>query len=151
MLRSELNDVLKQAMKAKDQQTLTTVRLILAALKDRDIQARSNGNLDGVPEQEILEMLQKMVKQRRESIALYDQGGRDDLVAKEEAEIGVIERFLPKPLDEAETEAAIDSVVDELDAASIKDMGRVMAVLKERYPGRMEFGRASQLVKKRLS
>lgn len=151
MLRSELNDALKQAMKAKDQQTLTTVRLILAALKDRDIQARSNGNLDGVPEQEILEMLQKMVKQRRESIALYDQGGRDDLVAKEEAEIGVIERFLPKPLDEAETEAAIDSVVEELDAASIKDMGRVMAVLKERYPGRMEFGRASQLVKKRLS
>jgi len=151
MLRSELNDALKQAMKAKDQQTLTTVRLILAALKDRDIQARSNGNLDGVPDQEILEMLQKMVKQRRESIALYDQGGRDDLVAKEEAEIAVIERFLPKPLDEAETEAAIDSVVGELEASSIKDMGRVMAVLKERYPGRMEFGRASQLVKKRLS
>jgi len=151
MLRSELNDALKQAMKAKDQQTLATVRLILAALKDRDIQARSSGNLDGVPEQDILEMLQKMVKQRRESIALYDQGGRADLVAKEEAEIGVIERFLPKPLDEAETEAAIDSVVVELEAASIKDMGRVMAVLKERYPGRMEFGRASQLVKKRLA
>lgn len=151
MLRSELNDTLKLAMKAKDQQTLATVRLILAALKDRDIQARSSGNLDGVPEQEILEMLQKMVKQRRESIALYQQGARADLVAKEEAEIAVIERFLPKPLDEAETEAAIESAVAETEASSIKDMGRVMAILKERYPGRMEFGRASQLVKKRLA
>lgn len=150
MLRNELNDAMKQAMKAKDQQCLATVRLILAALKDRDIQARGSGNLDGVADQEILEMLQKMVKQRRESIALYEQGGRADLVAKEEAEIAVIERFLPKPLDEAETEAAVEAAIAELEAGSIKEMGRVMAVLKERYPGRMEFGKASQLVKKRL-
>lgn len=151
MLRNELNDALKEAMKSKDQQTLATVRLILAALKDRDIQARGSGNVDGVDDQEILEMLQKMVKQRRESIELYRKGGRDDLVAKEEAEIGVIERFLPKPLGEAETEAAVEAAIAEVEASSIKEMGQVMALLKARYPGQMEFGKASQLVKKRLS
>lgn len=150
MLRKELNDALKQAMKAKDQQSLTTVRLILAALKDRDIQARGTGNVDGIPDQDILEMLQKMVKQRRESIELYEKGGRADLVAKEQAEIAVIERFLPRPLDEAETEAAVEEAIAELGASSVKDMGRVMALLKQRYPGRMDFAQAGQRVKQRL-
>jgi len=151
MLRSELNDALKGAMKAKDQQALATVRLILAALKDRDIQARSSGNADGIDDQEILELLQKMVKQRRESIVLYEKGGRDDLVAREEAEIAVIERFLPQGLSAEETEAAIDQAIAEVEAQSIKDMGRVMALLKERYAGRMEFAKASQMVKQRLA
>lgn len=151
MLRSELNDALKGAMKAKDQQALATVRLILAALKDRDIQARSSGNADGIDDQEILDMLQKMVKQRRESIVLYEKGGRDDLVAKEEAEIAVIERFLPQGLSAEETEAAVEEAIAETEAQSIKDMGRVMALLKERYAGRMEFAKASQMVKQRLA
>lgn len=151
MLRSELNDALKGAMKAKDQQALATVRLILAALKDRDIQARSSGNADGIDDQEILELLQKMVKQRRESIVLYEKGGRDDLVAREEAEIAVIERFLPQGLSAEETEAAVDQAIAEVEAQSIKDMGRVMALLKERYAGRMEFAKASQMVKQRLA
>jgi|SRR5690625_498876 len=151
MLRNKFNESLKEAMRAKDQQALATIRLILAALKDRDIQARSSGSTDGVEEQEILEMLQKMVKQRRESIALYEKGNRDDLVAREQAEIEVIERFLPKALDEAESEAAIEAAVEEAGATSIKDMGRVMALLKERYPGRMDFAKASQSVKQRLA
>ena len=151
MLRSELNDALKGAMKAKDQQALATVRLILAALKDRDIQARSSGNADGIDDQEILELLQKMVKQRRESIVLYEKGGRDDLVAREEAEIAVIERFLPQGLSAEQTEAAVDQAIAEVEAQSIKDMGRVMALLKERYAGRMEFAKASQMVKQRLA
>lgn len=150
MLRNELNDALKTALKTKDQTALATVRLILAALKDRDIQARGEGNSDGISEDEILEMLQKMIKQRRESIELYRQGNRQDLVDKEAAEIGVIERFLPKPLDEEETRSAVDEVIEETGAGSVKDMGRVMAMLKQRYPGRMDFSRASALVKERL-
>ncbi|WP_366556204.1 GatB/YqeY domain-containing protein [Aquibaculum sediminis] len=151
MLRSELNDALKGAMKAKDQQALATVRLILAALKDRDIQARSSGNADGIDDQEILEILQKMVKQRREAIVLYEKAGREDLVAREEAEIAVVERFLPQGLSGAETEAAVEQAIAEVEAQSIKDMGRVMALLKERYAGRMEFAKASQMVKQRLA
>jgi len=142
---------LKAAMRSKDQQALATIRLILAALKDRDIQARGSGKDEGIDDQEILEMLQKMVKQRRESIALYEKGNREDLVAREKAEIEVIERFLPKALDEEETQSAINEAVEEVGATSIKEMGRVMALLKERYPGRMDFAKASQLVKQRLT
>lgn len=151
MLRSQFNDSLKAAMRSKDQQALATIRLILAALKDRDIQARGSGKDEGIDDQEILEMLQKMVKQRRESIALYEKGNREDLVAREKAEIEVIERFLPKALDEEETQSAINGAVEEVGATSIKEMGRVMALLKERYPGRMDFAKASQLVKQRLT
>ncbi|HLW26743.1 MAG TPA: GatB/YqeY domain-containing protein [Kiloniellales bacterium] len=151
MLRSQFNDSLKAAMRSKDQQALATIRLILAALKDRDIQARGSGKDEGIDDQEILEMLQKMVKQRRESIALYEKGNREDLVAREKAEIEVIERFLPKALDEEETQSAINEAVEEVGATSIKEMGRVMALLKERYPGRMDFAKASQLVKQRLT
>lgn len=151
MLRSELNDALKQALKNKDQQTLGTVRLILAALKDRDIAARGVGNCDGISEEEVLDMLQKMVKQRRESIELYAKGDRQDLVDKEQAEIDVIQRFMPQQLDDGETRTAVEQTIAELEAASIKDMGRVMAALKERYAGRMDFSKASALAKGQLA
>ena len=151
MLREDLNDSLKRAMKEKDSQCVATVRLILAALKDRDIQARGNGNSDGVPEADILEMLRKMVKQRREAMEMYRQGRRQDLVEKEAAEIAVIERFLPKPMDEEATARVIGDLIEELEADSIKDMGRVMSTLKERFAGRMDFSRASALVKELLA
>lgn len=151
MLRTELNDALKEALKDQDKQTLGTVRLILAALKDRDIAARGAGNCDGIPEEEVLDMLQKMVKQRRESIDLYAKGDRQDLVEKEQAEIDVIQRFMPQQLDEGETRAAVDGMIVELEAGSIKDMGRVMAALKERYAGRMDFAKASALAKGQLA
>lgn len=150
MLRQQLTDALKEAMRAKDQRALATIRLILAALKDRDIQARTEGRGNGVEEPEILEMLQKMVRQRRDAIELYARGQRPDLVEREEQEITVVERFLPKPLEQAEAEQAVSAAIEEAGAASIKDMGRVMALLKERYGGRMDFARASQQVKARL-
>ena len=151
MLRSELNDALKVAVKAKEQIAVTTLRLILAALKDRDIAARGKGNCDGIEDTEILEMLQKMVRQRREAIELYRQGDRQELVEKEAKEIDVIERFLPQPLGEAEMTGAIGEIMSELEAKSLKDMGRVMGALKERFPGRMDFGKASAIVKERLA
>lgn len=151
MLRSELNDALKTALKAKEQIAVTTLRLILAALKDRDIAARGKGNCDGIVEEEILEMLQKMVRQRRDAMDLYRQGGRPELVEKEAKEIEVIERFLPKRLGEAEMKGAIGEIMTELEAKSIKDMGRVMGALKERFAGRMDFGKASAIVKERLA
>ena len=151
MLRARLNDDLKHALKAKDQLAVATLRLILAALKDRDIAARSKGNSDGVADDAILELLQKMVRQRRESIEAYQNGGRQDLAEREAAEIEVIKRFLPKELDEAEVQSAIEQTITELKASSIKDMGKVIGTLKERYAGRMDFGKASQMVKQRLA
>ena len=150
MLRQQLNEALKEAMRSKDQRTLATVRLIMAGLKDRDIQARTNGTGDCISDDEILDLLQKMVKQRREAMEIYEQGNRSDLVEKEAAEIEVLERFLPRQLDESETKAAVDEMIQELDAGNVKDMGRVMAALKERYAGRMDFARASQQVKQAL-
>lgn len=150
MLRAQFTDTLKEAMKAKDERTLSTVRMIIAALKTKDIDARGKGNTDGIPEEEILSMLQTMVKQRRESIALYQQGNRQDLVDKEQAEIAVIERFLPKAMDEAEAAAAIGTVIKDLGAAGMKDMGKVMAELKSRYAGRMDFSKVSAAVKAQL-
>jgi len=151
MLRSQLNDALKVALKQKDSIGVSTLRLILAALKDRDIAARGRGQTEGIEEPEILEMLQKMIKQREDSIEAYEKGGRPDLVEREKAEIEVIRRFMPQPLSEAETHHAIDGLISELDAGSIKDMGRVMGALKERFPGRMDFGLASRLVKEKLA
>ena len=151
MLRDELNHSLKEAMRARDQQALTTVRLILAALKDRDIQARSEGQGDGIGDDEILDMLTKMVKQRREAMSLYEKGNRQDLVDKEQNEIEVIQRFLPQQRSEAELETAVQQAIGELEADSVKDMGRVMGVLKQRYAGRMDFGKASGLAKAKLS
>jgi len=150
MFRTRLNEALKTAMKAKDKRATSTLRLILAALKDRDIAARSRGKSDGVGEDEILDMLQKMVRQRQDSIEIYQKGDRPDLVEKEQGEIEVIESFLPKQLSDDETLAAVEAVIGELEASSIKDMGRVMGELKSRFAGRMDFGKASGLVKARL-
>ena len=151
MLRQQLSDALKAAAKSGEKRALATVRLILAALKDRDIAARGRGNPDGVRDDEILELLQKMVKQRQEAIELYRRGQRPDLVQQEEEEIAVISRFLPRALDEDDTRRAVEGVMTELSAGSIKDMGRVMATLKERFAGRMDFTKASALVKAKLA
>jgi uncharacterized protein YqeY len=152
MLRQEISEALKTAMKAKDMRATSTLRLILAALKDRDIAFRGDGGGDGgVSEEMILEMLQKMIKQRHDSIEQYEKGNRPDLVEQEKAEIDIIKTFLPKQMGEDEVAAAIDALVAEIGAASIKDMGRTMAALKERFAGRMDFAKASQLVKSRLA
>jgi len=151
MLRQRLNDALKAAMKARDQRSVSTLRLVLAQLKDRDIAARPAGNASGIGEGEIEEMLLKMVKQRQESIVLYKQGNRPDLVQQEEEEIAVIERFMPKQLDEEEAAAAVEAAIAETGAQSVKEMGKVMAKLKERFAGRMDFAKAGALVKQRLS
>jgi hypothetical protein len=150
MLRARLNDELKVAMKAKDQRATSTLRLILAALKDRDIAARDRGVTDGIGEDEIVEMMQKMVRQRRESIELYEKGNRPELAQQEAEEITVIERFLPKQLSEPEMQEAVASTIDEVGAKTIKDMGKVMAALKTNFAGRMDFGKAGALVKQKL-
>jgi uncharacterized protein YqeY len=150
MLRQQFNEALKTAMLARDVRTVSTVRLIVAALKDRDIAARGRGVSDGISDDEILQMLQQMVKQRRESITLYEQGARLDLAQQEMEEIDIIGRFMPKQMSDAETTAAVGQVLSEIDAKTLKDMGRTMAVLKERFAGRMDFTKASQIVKGRL-
>ena len=150
MLRTRLNDALKAAMKAKETRTIATVRLILAALKDRDIAARGKGNLEGIDEDGILAMLQSMIKQRRESIVLYEKGKRPELARQEAEEITVIEQFLPRQLAEDEMAEAVMAVIQDVEAKSLKDMGRTMAALKERYAGRMDFAKASARVKEQL-
>ena len=138
-------------MKDKDQLAVSTVRLIIAKLKEQDIEARGKGKTDGIGEPEIQQMLQSMIKQRRESIALYEQGGRADLAEKERGEIAIIERFLPKQLSDAELEAAVKEVIATVGAQGRKDMGRTMAALRERYAGQMDSAKASQVVKRLLS
>jgi uncharacterized protein len=150
MLRQAFTDRLKQALKAGDARTLSTTRLILAGLKDRDIAARGQGNAEGISEAEIQRMLQAMIKQRRESIALYEQGNRADLAQREREEIGVIESFLPRQLEEGEIESAVKAVIAETGAAGMKDMGRVMAMLRERHAGVMDFSRAGIIVRRLL-
>jgi uncharacterized protein len=150
MLRQQFNEALKTAMLAKDARTVSTVRLIVAALKDRDIAARPRGVTDGIPDEEVLQMLQQMVKQRRESITLYEQGGRLELAQQENEEIEIINRFLPKQMSEAEMTEAVKAVIAEIEAKTLKDMGRVMAVLKERFAGTMDFTKASLTVKGQL-
>jgi uncharacterized protein YqeY len=149
MLRESLTEALKTALKDRDQKGVSTIRLILAALKDRDIAARPKG-IEQIPEAEILGLLQGMIKQRRESIVLYDKGGRADLVAGETAEIAVIERFLPKQMDEAAMQQAIKQAIAATGAAGIKDMGKVMAELKAKHAGALDFSRAGPLVKAEL-
>ncbi|HEV2746138.1 MAG TPA: GatB/YqeY domain-containing protein [Allosphingosinicella sp.] len=150
MIRDEIKAAQVAAMKAGDRQRTAAIRLILSALKNRDIELRT---ADRAPDDNVLvtEVLQKMIKQRRESIALYEQGGRADLVAAEQAEVEIIEGFLPRQMDEGETEAAIEAIVAETGASSVKDMGRVMAALKERHAGEVDMSKASALVKARLS
>jgi hypothetical protein len=151
ILRSRFAEDLKAAMKAQDKCRMATLRLILATLKDRDIAAREEGNEEGIGEDRILDMLAKMIRQRRDSIGLYEQAGRDDLARQEAEEITVIEGYLPKPLDEAETAEAVRETIAELGAASAKDMGRTMAALKARYAGRMDFAKASALAREALA
>jgi len=151
-MRDRLSQATKDAMKAQDKQRLSTLRLISAALKDRDIAARvdekgvSSGR-DKITDQEFASLLQKMIKQRRDSITAFEQGGRQELAKQEAAEIAVIEEFLPKQMGDAEAAAAIAAVIKEVGAASQKDMGKVMAALKARYAGQMDFGKASGQVK----
>ncbi len=151
MLREHLSDRLKQAMKSKEANVVSTIRLILTAVKDRDIAARGKGNADGISDQDILQVLLTMVRQREEAIVLYEKGGREELVRREAEEIGVIRTFLPRQLDDDELAEAVRSIVDEIGAASLKDMGRTMAALKGRYAGRMDFTKASAVVKAELT
>ncbi len=150
MLREELGDALKDAVRAKEKRKTSTLRLILAAIKDRDIAGREGGNRDGVSDDEILQILQKMVKQRRESISTYESAGRLELAEQEGEEIEIIEAFLPQQMNDAEVEAAVAAVVEELGCSGLKDMGRIMALLRERHAGQMDFGKASSFAKERL-
>ena len=150
MLRERFTDALKQAMKEKDALVVSTVRLVIAKLKEQDIEARGKGKTDGIGDAEIQQMLQSMIKQRRESIGLYEQGGRPELAEKERGEIAIIERFLPKQLSDAELESAVKDMIAAVGAASIKDMGRTMATLRERYAGQIDNAKASQVVKRLL-
>jgi len=145
--RSELNTAMKEAMRSKNQTALSTIRLINAALKDRDITARGNGKADGVEESEILSMLQSMIKQRQESAKVYCDAGREELAEREEAEIEVIKQFLPQQLGEDEVKAAIETIIADTGADSIKDMGKIMGVLKSQYAGQIDMGKAGGLVK----
>ncbi|MCB9980461.1 MAG: GatB/YqeY domain-containing protein [Rhodospirillales bacterium] len=149
--RGEFNTALKSAMKNKDLIAISTIRLILAALKDKDIVARMEGNGDGITESEVLSMLQSMIKQRRESARTYAEAERFDLAEREEKEIKVIESFLPHQLDDHEVSTVIEQLIKELGAGDIKDMGRIMAELKTRYAGQMDMGRVSGLVKQKLA
>jgi hypothetical protein len=151
MLRARFNEQLKTAMKEKNARTLSTVRLVLAKLKERDIEERGKGNADGLSDVEIQQMLQGMVKQRRESIELYEKGGRQELAQQEREEIQIIEGFLPQQMGEAELDAAVRAAIAETGAASAKDMGRVMAVLRDRHAGSMDMSKASATAKKLLS
>jgi len=149
-LREDVAAAMKDALKAKDQAALATMRLISAALKDRDIAARGNGNPDGIGDDEILSMMQTMIKQRTESAKMYRDGGRPELAEAEEAEIQIITGFLPTQLGAAEVDAAIAAAIAATDSGSIKDMGQVMAHLKSAHAGQMDFSTASQKVKAAL-
>jgi uncharacterized protein YqeY len=149
-MREAFTERLKAAMRAKDTRTLSTVRLVLAALKDRDVAARGTGNPSGIADAEILRMLQGMVKQRRESIALYRQGNRPELAQQEEEEIAIIESFLPQQLNDDQMAAAAKAAIAETGASGVKDMGRVMGVLRERHAGVIDLARAGAIVKQLL-
>ena len=150
MLREAFTERLKAAMRAKDTRTLSTVRLVLAGLKERDVAARSAGNPAAIADPEILRMLQGMVKQRRESIALYRQGNRPELAQQEEEEIAIIESFLPRQMSEDEIATAAKAAIADTGAAGPKDMGRVMAALRERHAGTIDLARAGAAVKQLL-
>jgi uncharacterized protein YqeY len=150
-LRTRITDALKQAMKDKDAARLSTLRLINAAIKDKDIAARATGNDEGVPDSEVLAILGKMVKQRMESARAYEEGGRLDLAERERSEIETIEEYLPRQLSEDETNAAVKAAIAEIGAESIRDMGKVIGALKGRYTGQMDFGRVGPMVKDLLS
>lgn len=150
MLREQISTALKDSIKAKEACATATLRLITAAVKDRDIAARDKGNQDGISDQEILSLMQSMIKQRHESAAAYEAGKRQDLADREREEITVIERFLPKQMSSDEVTKAVDWVIKETGSDCIKDMGKCMGMLKEKYAGQMDFSKASALVKDRL-
>jgi len=148
-MREDLNAALKTAMKSRDKRRMSTLRLINAAIKDRDIAARSSGG-DGVSDTEILEIMAKMIRQRRESVITYEEAGRLELAQQEAEEIAIIQDFMPRQLGDEETRAAVVEVLNELDCNGLKDMGRAIGALKERYAGQMDFSKASKIVKERL-
>ena len=150
MLRPRLEEALKRAMKARETCRVATIRLILAALKDRDIAERGKGNGE-LDDNQILALLQTMIRQRRESIEQYERGGRIDLAEREAEEIAVIHTFLPPAIEGDDLVSAVSGVVSELNACTIKDMGRTMAHLKQKYPGRMDFAKASGVVREMLA
>ena len=150
-MRDILDKSLKDAMRARDTQKISTIRLINAAIKDRDIAIRSEDNLEGVSDQEILSILSKMIKQRKESAKQYEEGGRLELAQQEFEEIEIIENFLPRQLDINETEQIVKKIILEINANSLRDMGKVMSLLKENYSGKMDFGKAGVVAKELLS
>jgi len=149
-LRDQFNEALKTAMKAKDARRVGTLRMILAAVKDRDIAARSEDNRELVSDEDLLTLLTKMVKQREESAEIYDKGNRPELAAQEREEIAIIREFMPRQMSAEEARTAISAVIAEVGAGSVKDMGKVMGALKARYAGQMDFGKAGGLVKELL-
>lgn len=149
-MREKIAGALKTAMKEKAADRLSTLRLINAAIKDRDIALRGEGNEDGTSDAEILSILSKMVKQRQESVRAYEEGGRLDLAEREEAEVQMITEFLPRQMDDGEVEAAIQATLSDIGASSIRDMGKVMGALKSRYTGQMDFGKVGPMVKNQL-
>lgn len=149
-IRQQISDALKEAQKAQDRCTTGTLRLVNAALKDRDIAARTGGAGNPIPDEQILELLAKMVRQREEAAEQYRAGDRPELAEKEEAEIAVIRRFMPRQMSPEDVEAVVDHVIAETEATGLRDMGRVMAALKEGYPGQIDGATASALVKQRL-
>ena len=151
MLRQTLSDALKIAMRDKEGRTVATLRLIIAALKDKDIAARASDGDDQIDDNEILAMLQSMIKQRQESVKAFEEGGRPELAAQENEEIGIIRGFLPAQLEGEALTAAIDDVIAETGAESLKDMGPVMAALKARFPGQIDFAKASGVVRETLA
>ena len=150
MLRDEINTALKAAMKARDERRVSTLRLVNAALQNADIEAQGRGK-SALSDEEILGLLLRLIKQRQEAVELYDKGGRAELAARERGEIDIISAYLPKQMPDAEAKAAVAEVVKTTGATSMKDMGKVMAALKQRYAGRMDFGKASPVVKGLLS
>ena len=150
MLRDQINDALKQAMKAKNERAVSTLRMVNSSLKNADIEARGAGK-GPLGDAEVLALLQKMIKQRQESVALYEQGGRADLVRQEQEEIAIISAYLPKQMSEPEMKAAIEAAVKETAAAGMKDMGMVIGVLRGKYAGQMDMARASAMVKAQLA
>ena len=150
MLRSQINNAYKSAMKQKETLAVSTLRLIQAAIKDRDIAARSKGNLDGIPNDEVLSLLQSMIKQRRDSIEAYEKGGRMELAQQEAEEIAIIQKFLPTQLTPEEIAIAVDRIITDVNASTLKDMGKVMSALKDQFAGQMDFAKASNVVKSKL-
>ena len=150
-LREQFNDQLKEAMKAKDNRRVSTLRMVLAGLKDKDIAARTETSREGISDDDVLGLLAKMIKQREESAVAFDAGARPEMAKSEREEIAIIRAFMPAQMDDGAMRDAVQKTIAETGAASIKDMGKVMAAMKERYAGQMDFGRASSLVKDRLS